>query len=90
MPCVGQPGWLSRSVSVDVYVHWHLAPGHDAVVGHGSPHLSQGQLFRVGAGVLVKIGFERTQVAAFGAELRGPRGGIGAERLFLTSRERSR
>jgi DNA-binding NarL/FixJ family response regulator len=41
--------------------------------------------------VLVKLGFERrTQVAVFGAELRGPRGRLGAELLFPTSRERSR
>jgi hypothetical protein len=46
--------WLARLIAaaglgVDVYVHWHLASGYDAVRGHGSPHISQGGLFRVEA-----------------------------------------
>jgi hypothetical protein len=46
--------WAARGVAaaglaVDAYVHWHLASGYDAVRGHGTPHISQGQLFRVEA-----------------------------------------
>jgi hypothetical protein len=46
----------ATGLGVDAYVHWHLAPGYDAIVGHGSPHLSQGQLFRVeAAGALIGL-----------------------------------
>lgn len=38
-------------LGVDFYVHWHLAPGYDSIVGRGSLHLSQGELFRVEAGL---------------------------------------
>jgi len=38
-------------LGIDVFVHWHLAPGYDTVTGQGNPRLSQGQLFRVEAGV---------------------------------------
>lgn len=36
-------------LAVDAYVHWHLAPTFDPVMGTGSPAVSQGQLFRVEA-----------------------------------------
>jgi hypothetical protein len=46
--------WAARGIAVaglavDVYVHVHLASGYDVVQGHGTPHISQGQLFRVEA-----------------------------------------
>jgi hypothetical protein len=34
-------------LGVDAYVHWHLAPGFDTLIGTASPHFSQGQLFRL-------------------------------------------
>lgn len=46
--------WLLRVIvvaglAVDVYVHWHLAPNFDTLKGSTSPHISQGQLFRLEA-----------------------------------------
>jgi hypothetical protein len=46
--------WLLRLITaaglaVDAYVHWHLAPTFDTLTGSGSPHISQGQLFRLEA-----------------------------------------
>jgi hypothetical protein len=46
--------WLLRllttaGLAIDVYVHWHLAPGFDGLKGSGSPRVSQGELFRVEA-----------------------------------------
>ena len=46
--------WLARSLvvaglAVDVAVHWHLAAQFDPLKSSVSPHLSQGQLFRVEA-----------------------------------------
>jgi hypothetical protein len=37
----------AAGLGVDAYVHWHLAPSFDTLVGAGTPHLSQGQLFRL-------------------------------------------
>lgn len=39
----------AAGLAVDAYVHWHLAPNFDTLVGEASPHISQGQLFRVEA-----------------------------------------
>lgn len=39
----------AAGLAVDGYVHWHLAARFDSLVGRGSPHLSQGTLFRVEA-----------------------------------------
>ncbi len=53
--------WAARVVAaaglaVDVYVHWHLASGYDFVRGHGTPHITQGGLFRLeGALALVAL-----------------------------------
>jgi hypothetical protein len=46
--------WLLLAVTavglgVDAYVHWHLAPNFDTLTGTASPHISQGQLFRLEA-----------------------------------------
>jgi hypothetical protein len=40
-------GVAAAGLAVDSYVHWHLAPGFDGVEGTASPHISQGDLFRV-------------------------------------------
>lgn len=46
----------AAGLAVDAYVHWHLAPGFDSLTGSGSPHISQGQLFRVeGASALIAL-----------------------------------
>jgi hypothetical protein len=50
----GTARWLLRVITaaglaVDAYVHWHLAPDFDTLVGTASPHISQGQLFRLEA-----------------------------------------
>jgi hypothetical protein len=34
-------------LAIDAYVHWHLAPQFDSLSGAASPHISQGELFRV-------------------------------------------
>jgi len=39
----------AAGLAVDAYVHWHLAPNFDTLTGSGSPHISQGQLFRLEA-----------------------------------------
>ena len=36
-------------LAVDVYVHWNLARRFDSLKGSASPHISQGQVFRVEA-----------------------------------------
>jgi energy-converting hydrogenase Eha subunit E len=40
-------------LGVDAYVHWGLAPRFDTLTGAASPHVSQGQLFRVEAALAV-------------------------------------
>jgi hypothetical protein len=39
----------AAGLGVDAYVHWRLAPGFDTLTGAASPHISQGQLFRLEA-----------------------------------------
>jgi hypothetical protein len=39
----------AAGLGVDAYVHWHLAPNFDSLTGAASPHISQGQLFRLEA-----------------------------------------
>jgi hypothetical protein len=39
----------AAGLGVDAYVHWHLAPSFDTLTGTASPHISQGQLFRLEA-----------------------------------------
>src|SRR5450631_422744 len=34
-------------LGVDGYIHWHLAPRFDTLTGTTSPHISQGELFRL-------------------------------------------
>jgi len=37
----------AAGLAVDAYVHWDLAPNFDSLTGAASPHISQGQLFRL-------------------------------------------
>jgi hypothetical protein len=37
---------VAAGLAVDAYVHFHLAAQFDPIVGSGSPHVSEGQLFR--------------------------------------------
>jgi hypothetical protein len=72
-------------LAVDAYVHWHLAPGYDQIVGHGSPHLSQGQLFRVEAalalvGLLLVLLVPRRWAAAAAFVIAG--GGVAAVLVY--------
>ena len=39
----------AAGLAVDAYLHWHLAPDFDTLVGTASPQISQGQLFRLEA-----------------------------------------
>jgi len=39
----------AAGLAVDAYVHWHLAPNFDTLRGTASPHISQGELFRLEA-----------------------------------------
>lgn len=42
--------WLTAAgLGIDAYVHWHLGPRFDTLKASASPHVSQGQLFRVEA-----------------------------------------
>jgi hypothetical protein len=57
-------------LGIDAYVHWHLAPNFDTLVGTGSPHVSQGQLFRLEAALaliamLLLLATRRRFAAAF-------------------------
>jgi hypothetical protein len=57
-------------LGIDAYVHWHLAPNFDTLVGTGSPHVSQGQLFRLEAALaliamLLLLATRRRYAAAF-------------------------
>ncbi len=40
---------IAAGLAIDAYVHFHLATTFDALKSTSSPHLSQGQLFRVEA-----------------------------------------
>jgi hypothetical protein len=71
----------AAGLAVDAYVHWHLAPSFDTLVGTGSPHFSQGELFRLEAALAlfaaVVILSTRRRVAA-GFALLIAAGGLGA------------
>lgn len=76
---------VAAGLVVDVYVHWHLAGRFDSLRGSGNPSVSQGQLFRVEAGlalgalVLVLLVRRRTAVA-FALAVAG--GGVVAVVLY--------
>jgi hypothetical protein len=91
--------WLTRSRSsrrlltgitvaglgVDAFVHWHLAGNFDTLVGTGTPHISQGQLFRLEAALAVismvmVLSTRRRFAAAFAFLIAA--GGLGALLLY--------
>jgi hypothetical protein len=75
----------AAGLGVDAYVHWHLAPGFGTLTGAASPHISQGQLFRLEA-VLAVIAMllvllVRNRLGALVAFLVAA-GGLGAVLLY--------
>jgi hypothetical protein len=75
----------AAGLGVDAYVHWQLAPGFDTLTGTASPHLSQGQLFRVEAALAVMamllVLLTRNRLGAAVAFLIAA-GGLGAVLLY--------
>ena len=75
----------AAGLGVDVYVHWHLAPSFDTLIGTGSPHISQGQLFRLEAALvlvamLLVLATRRRFAAAFALLVAA--GGLAALLLY--------
>src|ERR1035437_6717331 len=72
-------------LGVDAYVHRHLAVNFDTLIGSGSPHISQGELFRLEAGLaliaMVMVLSTRRGFAAGFAFLIAA-GGLGALLLY--------
>jgi hypothetical protein len=72
-------------LAFDSYVHWHLAPGFDGVTGTASPHISQGDLFRVESALaliaILMVLLVRRRFAAVFALLVAA-GGVGAVLLY--------
>ncbi|MEP7193645.1 MAG: hypothetical protein ABI903_12355 [Actinomycetota bacterium] len=92
-----QPAGLSRStrwlltvviaagLGVDAFVHWRLAPDFDTLTGAASPHISQGQLFRLEAvlaliAMLAVLTSRHRLVVAFAFLVAA--GGLGAVLLY--------
>ena len=75
----------AAGLAVDAYLHWHLAPNFDAFTGAASPHISQGQLFRLEAVLaviaMVLVLTTRHRLAAAFAFLVAA-GGLGALLLY--------
>ncbi|HEY5249254.1 MAG TPA: hypothetical protein VIJ15_12485 [Dermatophilaceae bacterium] len=75
----------AAGLGVDAYVHWHLAANFDTLIGAGSPHLSQGTLFRLEAVLalvaMVLVLVSRHRLAAAFAFLVTA-GGLGALLLY--------
>jgi hypothetical protein len=76
---------LVVGLGADACVHWNLAPGFDTLSSAASPHISQGELFRLEAGVAVMAGLlvllTRHRFAAMLAFLIAA-GGLGAVLLY--------
>ena len=76
---------LVVGLGADAYVHWNLAPGFDTLSSTASPHISQGELFRLEAGLAVMAGLlvilTRHRLAAMLAFLIAA-GGLGAVLLY--------
>jgi len=75
----------AAGLGIDAYVHWHLAPNFDTLTGSASPHISQGQLFRLEAvlalvAMLGVLASRRRLVAAFALLIAA--GGLGALLLY--------
>ena len=72
-------------MGVDAYVHWNLAPGFDTLTGTASPHISQGQLFRLEAALalvaILLLLLTRRRFAVVVAFLIAA-GGLGAVLLY--------
>ena len=75
----------AAGLGVDAYVHWQLAPGFDTLTGAASPHISQGQLFRLEAALAViamlLVLLTRNRLGALVAFLVAA-GGLGAVLLY--------
>lgn len=75
----------AAGLAVDAYVHWHLAPNFDTLRGAASPHISQGQLFRLEAAfavvAMLLVLVARSRLAAAVAFLVAA-GGLGAVLLY--------
>jgi hypothetical protein len=76
----------AAGLGVDAYVHWQLAPGFDTLTGAASPHISQGQLFRLEAvlaviAMLLVLLLTRNRLGALVAFLIAA-GGLGAVLLY--------
>src|SRR5674476_1556960 len=76
----------AAGLGVDACVHWQLAPGFDTLTGAASPHISQGQLFRLEAvlaviAMLVVLLLTRNRLGALVAFLIAA-GGLGAVLLY--------
>jgi len=76
----------AAGLGVDAYVHWQLAPGFDTLTGAASPHISQGQLFRLEAvlaviAILVVLLLTRNRLGALVAFLISA-GGLGAVLVY--------
>src|SRR5665811_1162545 len=76
----------AAGLGVDAYVHWHLAPRFDSLTGAASPHISQGQLFRLEAvlaliAILLVLLLTRNRLGALVAFLIAA-GGLGAVLLY--------
>jgi len=72
-------------LGIDAYVHWNLAGNFDTLVGAGSPHISQGQLFRLEAvlalvAMLLVLTTQSRLAAAFAFLVAA--GGLGALLLY--------
>jgi hypothetical protein len=76
---------IAAGLGVDAYVHWQLAPGFDTLTGAASPHISQGQLFRLEAALAViamlLVLLTRNRLGALVAFLVAA-GGLGAVLLY--------
>src|SRR5674476_1017989 len=75
----------AAGLGVDAYVHWQLAPGFDTLTGTASPHISQGQLFRLEAALsviaMLLVLLTRHRLGALVAFLIAA-GGLGAVLLY--------
>jgi hypothetical protein len=76
---------VAAGLGVDAYVHWQLAPGFDGIQGTGSPHISQGGLFRLEAFLaliaMLLVLLTRSRLGALVAFLVAA-GGLGAVLLY--------
>lgn len=75
----------ASGLAVDSWVHWHLAPSFDTLTSTASPHISQGQLFRLEAALaliaMVLLLVTQRRFAAVVAFLVAA-GGVGAVLLY--------